>query len=138
MSNSFSVSVKHAPLRRTDFVVRSDMPDSITTSIFYAGYDLERRHEPDRMRPHVVTLSVIESVENIDYLNDIAMGLICPTFITLVTRTRGGTEVNRRHFKNLRIKNVSGSYAIVNDHESPLQRIVFEGFLDAAGLVAVE
>jgi len=128
---SFTITTDTS-LRRSDFEVQGDFPAAIASRAFYVSYELERRYEPDRIRPHTLIVSFVESGNNIADLSAIAFGQVAPENLILITKTKSGRVVSKRTFANLRLKCASASYALHGDHEVPLQRFVFDCYMSDA------
>lgn len=127
----FSV-VTDIPLRRSDFEVQGDFAKTILSRAFYVSYEVERRYEADRQRPHTVIVSFMETGNNIEDLNAITFGQVAPENLILITKTKSGRIVSKRTFTSLRLKTAGASYAMHGDHEVPLQRFVFDCYMSDA------
>lgn len=119
-------------LRRVDFSLTGDLPDAILKRAFFCSYEIDRRYETDRIRPHLLIVSFQETSTNLEDLHSMAIGNLVPDSLTLVTATKGGRVVSRRTFTQLRVKNNGGSYAAVAGQEVPLQKFIFECYLAEA------
>ena len=124
--------VTDTPLRRSDFEIQGDFAPNILSRAFYVSYEVERRYEADRQRPHTVIVSFMETGNNIADLNDITFGQVTPETLVLLTKTKTGRVVSKRTFTNLRLKTAGASYATHGDHEVPLQRFVFDCYMSDA------
>jgi hypothetical protein len=120
------------PLRRSDFAVEGDFLPTILSRAFYVSYEVERRFEADRQRPHTVIVSFMETANNIADLNAITFGQVSPENLILITKTKSGRVVSKRTFSSLRLKTAGASYAMHGDHEVPLQRFVFDCYMSDA------
>ena len=131
MSNepTFHVSTDIA-LRRSDFILSGDIPDTVEKRAFFVSYELDRRYEADRIRPYMLSVSFIETVNNIKILSDLALAVTTPATLVLETTTRSGRIASRRTFKELRLKTANSSYSVLGDHEVPLQRLVYECYME--------